>query len=173
GIPGVIELLSGDQLFRAHYFAELAAHPHFGSGRLLSPDIAVSAADPEVDFADRHCPTVRAKKPAADQIRFGERIEHQFARGIEISLDFNLQIGGCRNFEAVGVKQHSGLLSWESICEKLSGVLPFWVLALRAKHPGGQRTLPKTHDTVRARRWPRQALWPRAGLAAVERRDLS
>jgi hypothetical protein len=102
----VIELLCCDDSFGTNDFADNATHSHFVSCGFVAPDITALAADPEVDFADGHGPAVRAEKPPPHQFRFGERIEHQPARGIEVPLDRHFAVGGCRDLETFGIEQH-------------------------------------------------------------------
>src|SRR5262249_12755105 len=126
--------------------------------------------DPQVDFAYWHRPTFRAEKPALNQFRFGECIEHQLSRGVEITLDLDLEIGWCGDFETLGVEQHYG--SFCIIGEKVSDASFSWVLTLPTQCRAGQTTPPRIGDTGRATRCPPPVAWARAGLADVARRDL-
>src|SRR6185295_19997214 len=91
GIPGVVEHLRLDDPLGSRDLLENAAHPH--PGFALLPDVAIGAPFPEIDFAHRHLPALRAEQPALEQLGAGHRLEHQLARGIEDAGHDDLAIG--------------------------------------------------------------------------------
>jgi hypothetical protein len=55
-----------DDALRADNLAIFAVHAEFAAVLFVSPDLAPSAADFQIDLADWHDPAVRAKQPSLD-----------------------------------------------------------------------------------------------------------
>ena len=108
GVPGLVEFLGGDQAFGRDDVAEYSTHSHV-LFTVFVPDIAIGATLFKIDFADGHGPAGWPEQPAADQFRFGEGIENQVARRVEIACNLDLAIGGRGYGETVWVEHMAPL----------------------------------------------------------------